>query len=104
MPSRQGFKITLGSIAAAIGIITALAPYLSLKERVESNAIAIKINKEKADADHDILIKTSSDVSYIKNDISDIKKDVSDIKRAINASKMLGKFPAEIAGKRQDLE
>lgn len=70
----KGFKVTLSGIVAIIGIIGALQPYLNLKAASENQAQDIKTLKLKAEVDHDIIIKMSSDIQYIKEGMQEFRR------------------------------
>lgn len=74
LSASKGFKVTIGGVSALIGIIVGLQPYLSLKTIAENHASEIKQLKVKADVDHDLIIKMSTDIQYIKESMQEFRR------------------------------
>jgi hypothetical protein len=72
IPSKA-FKVTVGSVSAVVGIAVALVPYVNLVQRVDAHDTEIKSMRTKAESDHDLTIKMSSDITYIKETVQDLK-------------------------------
>lgn len=70
----KGFKITLSGIVSLIVILGGLQPYLNLKAASENQAKELYTLKLKSEIDHDIIIKMSTDIQYIKEGMQDIRR------------------------------
>lgn len=81
MTSSRGIKVTLGGIAAAVGLLVTISPYLSMKEKVEHLSEEIKILKYKKDIDHDLLVKVVRDMDHVRVELSGMREDIKDIKK-----------------------
>lgn len=66
-----GFKSTLAAVGVIIACLTAYTPYASLKQRLDGVDNAAKALQVKTELDHDILIRLSTDVQYIKDFVVD---------------------------------
>ncbi len=65
----RGFKWSLTSIGAVLGLIITVSPYFNLVNRVQAAESEIKAMKQKYEIDHDLLIQISSDIRYIKEQV-----------------------------------
>lgn len=62
----KGFKITMGGIASFVAVVIAIQPYMNLKAAQENLQNEVRAIKVKTDLDHDLIIKMSSDVSWMR--------------------------------------